>query len=76
METVKKKKGESVEHFRGLTQSNLVDLANDLDDHTGDLLIDKEQINKEAGFDKIAAWRSLATFLRDEAEQRKKGKAR
>ena len=74
METVKKKKGESVEYFRGLTQSNLINLANDLDDQIGDLLIDEEQINKEAGFDKIAAWRSLAAFLRDEAKGRKKGR--
>lgn len=65
-----KYRGATLAHFRQLTSTQLIDLATDLDDRTGDLLIDEGQINEEAGYDKIAAWRSVAAMLRDEATRR------
>ena len=56
--------------FAALTANKLHELAADLDDRIGDMLIDEEQINEESGFDKIAAWRALVAHLEDEALRR------
>jgi len=56
--------------FAALTANQLHELAADLDDRIGDMLVDEEQINEESGFDKIAAWRALVAHLEDEALRR------
>lgn len=56
--------------YLALTGDQLRDLAGDIDDRVGDMLIDEEQINDEAGYDKLAAWGALAEHLRDEAKKR------
>lgn len=60
----------TVEDFLALTAGQLRDLAADLDNRTDDMLIDAEQIEEEAGYDKIHAWRAVAEHLRDEALRR------
>lgn len=65
-----KRTRDRVIRFESLTGKQLADLASDIDDRIGDMLIDEEQINEEAGYDKIAAWRGLSDYLRSESGAR------
>lgn len=70
----RKKRAPTVADYHALTPAQLRDLANNIDDRVGDMLIDEDQINEEAGYDQLAAWRALAEYLRAEAKRREAAK--